>query len=144
MPISDTPNLDAEELLTLARKGNHEAFGQVLGVYRGCVRLMAGLQIGRRLQGMVDRSDVVQETLFQAHRAVQSVSWQHRGRPDRLAATDPGIQASGPGSALLRSSRGSGGKQTVRRVTAGGNRRTRYRGASGPGSENVERETRPH
>jgi RNA polymerase sigma-70 factor (ECF subfamily) len=55
-------------LIALARQGNTSALGQLLELYRNYVRLMARLQIDRRLQGKVDPSDLVQETFAESHR----------------------------------------------------------------------------
>jgi RNA polymerase sigma-70 factor (ECF subfamily) len=59
------PNLDG--LLQQARQGNNKALGELLEVYRGYLRLLARLQIDRRLQGKADASDLVQDTFLQAH-----------------------------------------------------------------------------
>jgi RNA polymerase sigma-70 factor (ECF subfamily) len=59
---------DAEQLLRLAREGGGDAKGNLLDVYRGYLTLLARLQVGRRLQGKADASDLVQETFLQAHR----------------------------------------------------------------------------
>jgi RNA polymerase sigma-70 factor, ECF subfamily len=59
---------DPEQLLRSARAGDRTAFGQLLELYRNYLTLLARLQIGRRLQGKVDASDLVQETLLKAHR----------------------------------------------------------------------------
>jgi RNA polymerase sigma-70 factor, ECF subfamily len=59
---------DAEQLLQLAREGGGDAKGDLLDVYRGYLTLLARLQVGRRLQGKADASDLVQETFLQAHR----------------------------------------------------------------------------
>jgi RNA polymerase sigma-70 factor (ECF subfamily) len=56
------------ELLELARCGNDAALGTLLGVYRKYLAVLARAQISRRLQGKADASDLVQETLLEAHR----------------------------------------------------------------------------
>jgi RNA polymerase sigma-70 factor (ECF subfamily) len=58
---------DPEQLLSVARTGDGVALGQLLEMYRGYLALLARLQIGRRLQGKADASDLVQETFLQAH-----------------------------------------------------------------------------
>jgi RNA polymerase sigma-70 factor (ECF subfamily) len=60
--------LDPEQLLGLARAGRDEAVGQLLELYRNYLGLLARLEIGRRLQGKVDDSDLVQDTYLEAHR----------------------------------------------------------------------------
>jgi RNA polymerase sigma-70 factor (ECF subfamily) len=59
---------DPERLLRLARGDDGFALGQLLELYRGYLSLLARLQIGRRLQGKVDASDIVQEAFLEAHR----------------------------------------------------------------------------
>jgi RNA polymerase sigma-70 factor (ECF subfamily) len=59
---------DPEELLRRARTGDGSALGQLLEMYRHYLALLARLQIGRRLQGKVEPSDVVQDTFLKAHR----------------------------------------------------------------------------
>src|SRR5437867_10439470 len=59
---------DPEQFLRLAREGSSSALGQLLELYRNYLSLLARLQIGRRLQGKVDGSDLVQETFLRAHR----------------------------------------------------------------------------
>jgi RNA polymerase sigma-70 factor (ECF subfamily) len=56
------------ELLRLARRDPAQALGRLLERYRNYLQLLARLQIGRRLQGKVDASDVVQEVFLEAHR----------------------------------------------------------------------------
>src|SRR5947199_10526972 len=57
-----------ESLLEEARSGDAVALGRLLEQYRHYLALLARLQIGRRLQGKVDASDLVQETFLDAHR----------------------------------------------------------------------------
>jgi RNA polymerase sigma-70 factor (ECF subfamily) len=59
---------DPEQLLRLAQAGDEAARGRLLLLYRNYLLLLARLQIGRRLQGKVDPSDLVQETFLKAHR----------------------------------------------------------------------------
>jgi RNA polymerase sigma-70 factor (ECF subfamily) len=59
---------DPEQLLQRARRGNRAALGQLLQLYDHYLALLARLQIGKRLQGKLDPSDLVQETFLEAHR----------------------------------------------------------------------------
>ena len=62
---------------------NGEACGLKLDRYRSYLHLLAQLQLNRRFQGKLDASDVVQETLLQAHQSLD----QFRGRSEaELAA----------------------------------------------------------
>jgi RNA polymerase sigma-70 factor (ECF subfamily) len=59
---------DPERLLHLARSGDGPTLGRLLELYRPYLVILARVQIGRRLQGKVDASDVVQETFLGAAR----------------------------------------------------------------------------
>jgi RNA polymerase sigma-70 factor (ECF subfamily) len=59
---------DRDRLLTDAR-ADHAALGPLLELYRRYLYLLARVQVGQRLQGKVDASDLVQETFLDAHRA---------------------------------------------------------------------------
>jgi RNA polymerase sigma-70 factor (ECF subfamily) len=62
----DAPDL--EQLLPRARAGDGPALGQLLELYRNYLALLARYQIGRRLQGKADASDLIQETFLEAFR----------------------------------------------------------------------------
>jgi RNA polymerase sigma-70 factor, ECF subfamily len=68
MPMSANATPGPDELLHLARMEDSQALGQLLELYRGYLALLARLQVGRRLQGKVDASDLVQETFLEAYR----------------------------------------------------------------------------
>jgi RNA polymerase sigma-70 factor (ECF subfamily) len=59
---------DPEQLLQEARGGDGAPLGRLLELYRRYLTLLARVQIGQRLQGKVDASDIVQETFLEAHR----------------------------------------------------------------------------
>src|SRR3954467_13617238 len=59
---------DPEQLLQAARAGDVATLGRLLELYRRYLALLARVQIGQRLQGKVDASDLVQETFLDAHR----------------------------------------------------------------------------
>jgi RNA polymerase sigma-70 factor (ECF subfamily) len=50
-----------------------------LEAFRDYLRLLARLQIDPRLQGKVDASDIVQEALLKAHRALPEFQWRSEG-----------------------------------------------------------------
>lgn len=60
--------VDAESLIERARAGDAATLGQLLELYRNYLRLLARIEIGRRLQGKADPSDLVQEAFLDAHR----------------------------------------------------------------------------
>ncbi len=64
--MSDGEGPDAQSMIGLAREGDRAALGLLLEHYRDYLRLLARLQIHRRLQGKADASDIVQETFLQA------------------------------------------------------------------------------
>jgi RNA polymerase sigma-70 factor (ECF subfamily) len=57
-----------EQMIVEARSGNETELGRLLELYRTYLRLLARIEIGRRLQGKLDASDLVQETFLEAHR----------------------------------------------------------------------------
>lgn len=73
---------DPEQLLGQARAGDARALGKLLEMYRNYLRLLARMQLGRRLRGKADSSDLVQETFLKAHRDFP----QFRGGSDQELA----------------------------------------------------------
>jgi RNA polymerase sigma-70 factor (ECF subfamily) len=71
---------DAERLLQQARDGDAATLGDLLELYRRYLALLARVQIGRRLQGKVDASDLVQETFLEAHRNFPRFRGDHEGQ----------------------------------------------------------------
>jgi RNA polymerase sigma-70 factor (ECF subfamily) len=71
MPVS--------ELITRCRKGEAEAREQLFDRYRHYLRLLAQAQLGRHLRGKCDPSDLVQQTLLEAHRDFPHFAGQHEG-----------------------------------------------------------------
>jgi RNA polymerase sigma-70 factor (ECF subfamily) len=69
MKIERPPSMtaDPEQLLQEARGGDAATLGRLLELYRRYLALLARVQIGQRLQGKVDASDLVQETFLEAH-----------------------------------------------------------------------------
>jgi len=59
---------DAEQLIAQAREGNAPTLGVLLEQYRNYLRVLARIEIGQHLQGKVDASDVVQDTMMDAYR----------------------------------------------------------------------------
>jgi RNA polymerase sigma-70 factor, ECF subfamily len=61
---------DAEQLIERAKAGDAPTLGRLLELHRNYLRLLARIEIGRRLQGKVDASDLVQEVFLDAHRHI--------------------------------------------------------------------------
>jgi RNA polymerase sigma-70 factor (ECF subfamily) len=85
---------DLEHLLQEARAGDAATLGRLFELYRRYLALLARMQIGQRLQGKVDASDLVQETFLEAHRnfpqfrgatEAQFVCWLRQILASRLA-----------------------------------------------------------
>jgi RNA polymerase sigma-70 factor (ECF subfamily) len=70
---------DVAQLIGQARAGDGAALGQLFALYRRYLGLLARVQIGRRLQGKADPSDLVQDTFLKAHRNFAQFRGNHEG-----------------------------------------------------------------
>jgi RNA polymerase sigma-70 factor (ECF subfamily) len=62
--MSEVEEADPVQLVQQARAGQGPALGRLLELYRPYLKVLARVQIGRRLQGKVDASDVVQDAFL--------------------------------------------------------------------------------
>jgi RNA polymerase sigma-70 factor (ECF subfamily) len=85
-----------QRLVAAARRGEADALGRLVEPYRNYLRLLARLEVGRRLQTKLDASDLVQETFLQAQRAFpdfrgasqgELLQWLRRILASRLSKT---------------------------------------------------------
>ncbi len=85
---------DPETLLHRARQGDAEALTRLLDLYRSYLRLFSRVQVDRCLQSKADLSDLIQETMFIAHRSFHEfrgdterelVAWLRQILASRLA-----------------------------------------------------------
>ncbi|MGD9855350.1 MAG: sigma-70 family RNA polymerase sigma factor [Planctomycetaceae bacterium] len=70
-------------LWPLVQSGDRSALGELLGRYRNYLVLLARIQVRKRLQGKVADSDIVQQTLLEAHRDLE----QFRGESEQEFVT---------------------------------------------------------
>jgi RNA polymerase sigma-70 factor (ECF subfamily) len=68
MSVGEQKTSEVYELLAEAHRGNDAALGKLLENYSKYLKLLARVQIGRRLQGKADASDIVQETFLDVYR----------------------------------------------------------------------------
>lgn len=89
-------NLQPELLIAAARLHADQELGPLLDLYRSYLGLLARFEVGPRLQRKIDPSDLVQETLLDAHRQfsrfegtteAQFLAWLRRILAGRAANT---------------------------------------------------------
>jgi RNA polymerase sigma-70 factor (ECF subfamily) len=61
-------NVSPDQRIAAARLRTEDELGPLLNLYRGYLGLLARMEVGPKLQRKVDPSDLVQETLLDAHR----------------------------------------------------------------------------
>lgn len=66
--LNDSKTVSSSELLRLARAGDSTSLGMLLSTYTNYMKVLSYAQLDARVQGRVSSSDVVQETLLEAHR----------------------------------------------------------------------------
>lgn len=75
---STQPNADG--LLAAAKAGDLAQLGQLMELYRDYLRLLARIEIGKKLQGKIDASDLVQEVFLDAHRQFPTFRGEAEGQ----------------------------------------------------------------
>lgn len=66
--MNDSAILNVENWLSQARGGSADALGRLLAAYMNYLKMLAQMQMDERLRRRVGASDIVQETLLEAHR----------------------------------------------------------------------------
>jgi RNA polymerase sigma-70 factor (ECF subfamily) len=69
----------ASDLIRRSREGEERAREELFGRYRHYLKLLADMQLGRRLRARCEASDVVQLTLLEAHRDFGGFTGTHEG-----------------------------------------------------------------
>ena len=69
-----------QELLLQARAGDAGRRGELLECYRRYLGILARVQLGQRLQGKLDASDLVQDVFLEAHRHFPQFSGTTEGQ----------------------------------------------------------------
>ncbi|WP_417387421.1 sigma-70 family RNA polymerase sigma factor [Gimesia sp.] len=57
------------DLLARARAGDEKALGKILSLQRSYLKVLARVEVGRRLQTKLDVSDIIQEVFLEAHKS---------------------------------------------------------------------------
>ena len=66
--MSDASSVSMTDLLTAARSGQNGSLGSLLQLYGNYLKLLATTQLDDKLRGRFSPSDIVQDTLLEAHR----------------------------------------------------------------------------
>jgi RNA polymerase sigma-70 factor (ECF subfamily) len=69
--------MPASDLIRRCRAGEVAAQAELFARYRNYLRVLAEAQLGRHLRGKCDASDLVQQTLLEAHRDFPAFQGQH-------------------------------------------------------------------
>jgi len=72
-------NVETQELLDRSRRGDAQARDALLERYRHYLRILAQGKMGRHLKAKIDASDLVQQTLLEAHRDFNTFQGRQEG-----------------------------------------------------------------
>src|SRR5262249_3309217 len=59
-----------DRVIALAKEGDSQALGSLLEGHRAYLKMIACVQVGRRLRSKVDADDLIQEAFLRAHQAI--------------------------------------------------------------------------
>ena len=68
---------NVEHLLVRVKSGDTDATGELLQLYVNYLKVLATTQMDQKLRARLNPSDVVQETLFEAHRDIGGFRGEH-------------------------------------------------------------------
>jgi RNA polymerase sigma-70 factor (ECF subfamily) len=60
-----------DRVIALAKEGDSHALGSLLEGYRAYLKMIACVQVGRKLRSKVDADDLLQEAFLRAHQAIR-------------------------------------------------------------------------
>lgn len=70
---------DISQLIELCKNGESSARDQLFDHYRPYLRMLAEMQLGKQLRARCEASDIVQQTLLEAHRDFDGFAGRHEG-----------------------------------------------------------------
>jgi RNA polymerase sigma-70 factor (ECF subfamily) len=79
VPFRMAADLQTTDLIHRCRQGEAAAREQLFDRYRHYLRMLAQAQLGKYLRAKCDPSDIVQQTLLEAHRDFRNFAGKHEG-----------------------------------------------------------------
>ena len=71
---TESSSTSPQQLLMRVKDGSDEQLGRLLELYRNYLSLLAESQLDRKLRARSSPSDIVQETMLEAHRTLAGMS----------------------------------------------------------------------